>query len=297
VIFISHLVLILLDGYGRQKAVRSPQKTQLSGVIFAIAGFDPSSGAGATADLKTVAALGGYGVACLTALTVQSTLGVRRTESLPGWLVRETLITLAEDTPPAAIKIGMLHTAEVAEAVAEFLAGWQGVPTVLDPVLRSSSGAELLDAGGLAVMRQRILPLVRWVTPNLAEAAALSGRQVSGIEDIPEAATELRRLYPQLNVVVTGGHLAKPDDYLLSSGGSGSAGVWIQGEKIDTTSTHGTGCAFSTALAVSLAGGAGPEEAARAAKDYVTGALRHSPGIGHGRGPIGHLWRAGTSSE
>jgi hydroxymethylpyrimidine/phosphomethylpyrimidine kinase len=209
-------------------------------------------------------------------------------------LVRETLTTLAEDTPPAAIKIGMLHTAEVADAVAEFLAGWREVPTVLDPVMRSSSGAELLDAGGLTVMRQRILPLVGWVTPNLAEAAALSGRQVGRVEDVPEAAAELRRLYPQLNVVVTGGHLGKPDDYFLSSGG---AGVWIQGEKINTTSTHGTGCAFSTALAVSLAHGAEPEEAVRAAKDYVAGALRHAPGIGRGRGPIGHLWRVGTSSE
>jgi hydroxymethylpyrimidine/phosphomethylpyrimidine kinase len=296
-IFIYHLVLILLDGCGRQKAVRDPTKIQLPKVIFVIAGFDPSSGAGATADLKTVAALGGYGVACLTALTVQSTQGVRRTERLPAWLVRETLITLAEDTPPAAIKIGMLHTAEVAEAVAEFLAGWREVPTVLDPVLRSSSGAELLDAGGLAVMRQRILPLVGWVTPNLAEAAALSGRQVGRVEDIPEAAAELRRLYPQLNVVVTGGHLAMPDDYFLSSGRSRIEGVWIQGEKINTTSTHGTGCAFSTALAVSLAHGAEPEEAVRAAKDYVAGALRHAPGIGRGRGPIGHLWRVGTSSE
>jgi hydroxymethylpyrimidine/phosphomethylpyrimidine kinase len=274
--------------------VRNPVKTQLPRVVFTIAGFDPSSGAGASADLKTIAALGGYGVACLTALTVQSTLGVRRTESLPGWLVRETLSTLAEDTPPTAIKIGMLHTAEAAEAVAEFLASCRDVPTVLDPVLRSSSGTELLEADGLAVMRQRILPLVGWVTPNLAEAAALSGRQVGGIEDVPEAAAELQRLYPQLNVVVTGGHLTKPDDYLLSSGG---AGVWIRGEKIETKSTHGTGCAFSTALAVNLAHGADPERAVRAAKDYVTGALRHSPGIGHGRGPLGHFWCFGTSSE
>lgn len=263
-------------------------------MIFTIAGFDPSSGAGATADLKTIAALGGYGVACLTALTVQSTVEVRRSDGVAPALVRETLEMLAEDTPPAAIKVGMLHSRAAAEAVAAFLAGWNEVFIVVDPVLRSSSGGVLLDASGLEVLRDRILPLAGWVTPNLAEAAVLSGLPVERAEDVPAAAAELQRRYPKLNVVVTGGHLGKPDDYLLTMGG---VGLWITGEKVETRSTHGTGCAFSTAVAVSLAGGAEPERAVRLAKEYVTGALRGSFDIGRGIGPLNHFWGKEISSE
>lgn len=269
-------------------------KTRRPAVILTIAGFDPSSGAGATADLKTIAALGGYGVACLTALTVQSTVGVRRIEAVSPALIRETLEMLAEDTPLAAIKIGMLHSGAAAEAVAAFLAGWNEGFSVVDPVLQSSSGGVLLDASGLKVMCDRILPLAGWVTPNLAEAAVLSGRPVVRAEDVPEAAAELQRRYPKLTVVVTGGHLSRPDDYLLTPG---AAGIWIEGDKVETRSTHGTGCAFSTALAVSLAGGADAERAVRRAKEYVTGALSGAPGIGRGLGPLNHFWRSGTSSE
>jgi hydroxymethylpyrimidine/phosphomethylpyrimidine kinase len=267
-------------------------------LVLTIAGFDPSSGAGATADLKTISALGGYGVACLTALTVQSSLGVFRVHTIDAGVVRETLARLVEDMPPAAIKIGMLgtgpRTGEVVEAVAEFLEGWRSVPSVLDPVLRSSSGVDLLDSDGFSMVKERILPLVGWVTPNLAEAALLSGRRVEAAGDIPAAAAELQRQFAALNVVVTGGHLGKPDDYFLAPG---SAGVWVEGERVETRSTHGTGCAFSTALAVSLAKGAGAEEAVRAAKAYVTGALKNAPAIGKGRGPLAHFWRLKDSSE
>jgi hydroxymethylpyrimidine/phosphomethylpyrimidine kinase len=256
-------------------------------VVFTIAGFDPSSGAGATADLKTISALGGYGVACLTALTVQSSLGVLRVHSIDAGLVRETLARLAEDTPPAAIKVGMLGTAKVVKAVAEFLERWPGAPSVLDPVFRSSSGADLLDADGFLLVKERLLPLMAWTTPNLAEAAQLSGRPVEDSGDVPAAAAELQRRYPGLSVVVTGGHLKKPDDYLLVPG---SPGIWVEGERVETTSTHGTGCAFSTALAVSLAKGAEAGQAVRAAKAYVTGALKDAPAIGKGRGPLAHFW-------
>ena len=270
------------------------QKPAKIPVVLTVAGFDPSSGAGATADLKTISALGGYGVACLTALTVQSSQGVFRVHAIDAEVVRETLARLVEDMPPAAIKIGMLGSGEVAGAVAEFLEGWRGVPSVLDPVLRSSSGVDLLDSGGFSTVKERILPLVGWAAPNLAEAAALSGRPVEAAGDVPAAAAELQRQFPALNVVVTGGHLGKPDDYFLAPG---SPGVWVEGERVETRSTHGTGCAFSTALAVSLAKGTGAEEAVRAAKAYVTGALKNAPAIGKGRGPLAHFWKLKDSSE
>lgn len=273
-------------------------------VIFTIAGFDPGSGAGVTADLKTIAALGGYGVACLTAVTVQSTTGVQRVEGVSTALIRDTLAALAVDTPPVAIKVGMLHNAAAATAVADFLADFladsPAIPTVLDPVLRSSSGAELLDSDGLIVLERRLLPLVGWITPNLAEAAVLAGspgHPINRAEDVPAAAAEIRRRYPRLHIVVTGGHLDRPDDYLLAPGPDAQPGLWIEGEFVQTASTHGTGCAFSTALAVALATGAEAEAAVRAAKDYVTGALRHAVPSGRGRGPLAHFWRAGWSSE
>jgi len=272
--------------------VQKPSKTRDEPVVvFTIAGFDPSSGAGATADLKTISALGGYGVACLTALTVQSSLGVFRVHSIDAGLVTETLARLAEDTPPAAIKVGMLGTAEVVKTVADFLERWR-VPSVLDPVFRSSSGADLLDSDGFLLVKERLLPVVAWTTPNLAEAALLSGRAIRDAGDVPAAAGELQRRYPGLSVVVTGGHLEKPDDYLLMPG---SPGVWLEGERVQTASnygagSHGTGCAFSTALAVSLAKGIQAGAAVRAAKAYVTGALKGAPAIGKGRGPLAHFW-------
>ena len=258
-------------------------------VIFCVGGFDPSGGAGVVADVKTATALGAYGVACLTALTVQSTAGVRRVEGISASLIRDTLSVLAEDTPPNAIKIGMLYSAAAVEAVAEFVAKWPDIPVVLDPVLRSSSGTELLQTDGLTVIQARLLPLVRWVTPNVAEAAVLAGVKISAAEDVPAAAARLQHGYPTVNVVVTGGHLGAPDDYLLAKGAE--TGVWIRGERVETTSTHGTGCAFATALAVHLAAGRSPEAAVRGAKEFVTGALRHAVKIGQGNGPMAHFWR------
>ena len=137
-------------------------------VVWTIAGFDPSSGAGITADLKTISSLGCYGVACITALTVQNTMGVRRVEVISPKTVRETLQCLLEDFSPSAIKIGMLATAEIATVVADFLDALPPprCPMVLDPILRSSSGAELLDQAGRRVLQDRLLPLATVVTPN-----------------------------------------------------------------------------------------------------------------------------------
>ncbi len=253
-------------------------------VALTVAGFDPSSGAGVTADLKVFSAHGVYGVAAITALTVQSTLGVRGVSPISGRLVLETLECLAEDFRIAGVKIGMLGTAEVVRSVAGWLrtGGIRREQVVLDPVLRSSSGAALLDDEGLEVMRRELLPMVGWVTPNVEELAVLVEAQIPGSEAVPELARQLAAV-PDLNVVVTGGHLDPPDDFLLAAAGKET---WFPGRRVETTSTHGTGCAFSSALLCRLMAQDPAAEAVRGAKEFVLRALETAVPVGRGRGPV-----------
>lgn len=259
-------------------------------VALTVAGFDPSSGAGITADLKVFAGHGVYGVAAITAITVQSTLGVQEVSPISGRLVRETLDCLAEDIEIGGVKIGMLGTAEVVSEVAAWLrrADFPRERVVLDPVIRSSSGAELLEPEGVRRMRQELLPLVGWVTPNLAEAGDLAGEGVPGRNAVPglarrlsaEAACEVRG---GLNVIITGGHLEAPDDFLLMASGEET---WIPGKRVETASTHGTGCAFSAALLCGVLTGDSPVEAVRGAKAFVKAALESAVPLGRGKGPV-----------
>jgi hydroxymethylpyrimidine/phosphomethylpyrimidine kinase len=264
-------------------------------VALTIAGFDPGSGAGITADLKIFSAHGIYGVACISAMTVQSTLGVRAVEPLPAMLVRQTLECLAEDVSFSGVKIGMLGSSAVVCEVSSFLTAQAGriarERIVLDPVLRSTSGTALIDRDGLRVIREELLRRVGWITPNVDELDLLAGGS-SGREQVPAAAARLQAMAAQLgndalNVVVTGGHLDRPDDFLLTASGEGN---WLAGEKIVTNATHGTGCAFSSALLCGLISGRSPREAAAAAKAYVTEALRSAYPVGKGKGPMNHLF-------
>ncbi len=260
-------------------------------IVLTIAGFDPSSGAGVTADLMVFAAHGLFGTACITGLTVQSTMGVRTAAPVSAEIVHDTLDCLQSDLPVAGIKIGMLSTAANVAMVADFLemlrAENRRVPVVLDPVLRSSSGRELLDGEGMEVLRRRLLPLVDWVTPNLLEAEVLTGRVVRRREEMLDAARVLQEMGEELNVVVTGGHLDPPDDLLLSAKGEV---LWLPGEKILSRSTHGTGCAFSSALLSRVVLGDQTAIAGVMAKRYVAEAIRTAESIGHGQGPVNHLW-------
>jgi hydroxymethylpyrimidine/phosphomethylpyrimidine kinase len=266
-------------------------------VALTIAGFDPGSGAGVTADLKTFSAHRIYGVACISALTVQSTQGVRAVEPLSPILVRQTLDCLAADVSMSGIKIGMLGSSAVAAEVASFLTAQSGKPArariVLDPVLVSTSGTPLIDPNGIRIIRDELLHRVGWITPNTHELAILIGEELVDRERVPAAAVRLRELAArsgnqELNVVVTGGHLGRPDDFLLAAAGDG---IWLPGERIDTNSTHGTGCAFSSALLCQLISGLGPSGAVAAAKAYVTEALRSAYPVGKGKGPMNHLFR------
>jgi hydroxymethylpyrimidine/phosphomethylpyrimidine kinase len=264
--------------------------------LLTIAGFDPSSGAGVTADLAVFASEGFFGTSCITALTVQSTVGVQSTHAADAAIVAQTLDCLWQDLPTSGIKIGMLATAQNVTAVADFVQRVRhehgAVPVVLDPVLRSSSGRELLSEEGIDTLRERLLPLVEWVTPNLAELALLAGTPVRTAEEMEAAARKLQERLPALGVVVTGGHLdpygSSSDDLVLRAG---AEAAWLRGSRVASRSTHGTGCAFSSALVCGLARGLAGVAAAQGAKEFVAGAIRHAEPLGRGNGPMNLRWR------
>ena len=263
-------------------------------VVLTIAGFDPSSGAGVTADIKTIAAHGCYGIACISALTVQSTAGVRRVQPVDPALVAETLQELASDIDIAAVHIGMLGSAQVVKAVAEFLTKEKPPNIVLDPILRSSSGADLMDPLGAKLLLERLVPLATVVTPNVDEASALSGFAVTNPDQMRAAASKLHSLGAAA-VVVTGGHLDKAIDLLSFLSGRGTEQELFKSERQRSNSTHGTGCAFATAMACHLAQGRGLPEAVLLAKAYVTAAISNAHPMGRGIGPVHHLYRMSQS--
>jgi hydroxymethylpyrimidine/phosphomethylpyrimidine kinase len=259
-------------------------------VVLTIAGFDPSSGAGITADIKTIAAHACYGVSCITALTIQSTQGVRRVEGVDPRIIAETLQELVLDLSVGAVHIGMLGNEQVVEVVADFLGQARLPHVVLDPILKSSSGADLLDAAGTRLLIERLVPLAELVTPNLDEASVLTGMAVTNLDQMREAAARLHSL-GAANLVVTGGHLEKAIDLLSFTTARGTEQEVFKADRQRSNSTHGTGCAFATALACHLAHGRGLPEAVLLSKAYVSAAIANAHPLGHGVGPLHHLYR------
>ncbi len=281
------------DSKSLQSASRPPLLSASPPTVLSIAGFDPSAGAGVLADLKTFAAHGVYGMACVTALTVQSTQGVRRVQGVDANIVTETLDCLAEDACFSAIKVGMLGSDAVAAAVAAWLGQHPNIPAIVDPVLKSSSGKDLLDSSGFEILRNDLLARADWMTPNLDELAVLiGGASARGRSETEKSGRRLLKMAAvrgnlRLKLVVTGGHAETPDDLFLT----GHRCRWYPGERVETTSTHGTGCAFSSALAARVALGDDAFAAVLAAKNYITEALRHAFPVGLGTGPLNHAWR------
>jgi hydroxymethylpyrimidine/phosphomethylpyrimidine kinase len=261
-------------------------------VVLTIAGFDPSSGAGITADIKTIAAHECYGVSCITALTIQSTQGVRRVEGVDPRIIAETLQELVSDLAMAAVHIGMMGNAQMVAVVADFLGQARLPHVVLDPVLKSSSGADLLDAAGTRLLIERLIPLAELVTPNLDEASALTGMAVTNLDQMAKAAARLHSL-GAANVVITGGHLEKATDLLSFTTARGTEQEIFKADRQRSNSTHGTGCAFATALACHLAHGRGIPEAVLLSKAYVSAAIANAQPLGKGVGPLHHLYRLG----
>ena len=255
-------------------------------VVLTIAGFDPSSGAGITADLKTFAAHNCYGVAAITALTVQNTQGASALQPIDASLLKQSVNSLLADGRVSAVKIGMLGNRANAEVVREVLDLNPALPAVLDPVVRSASGLELVDAAGLTYLREHLLGRVQLVTPNLDEAAALTGLKVENMETMKAAARRLVEMGARA-VVVTGGHLEKAIDVYYD----GTDLESFVGDRVKPDNTHGTGCTFSSAVAANLALGRQLRDAVVLAKAYVTEAIRKAYPVGPGRLPLNHLYR------
>lgn len=255
-------------------------------ILLTIAGFDPSAGAGIAADLKTFAAHNCYGVAAVTAITVQNTKGVRALQATPGELLRAQLEQLRADVTLAGVKIGVLATRANVEVVAELLERKKFAHVVLDPILRSSSGFELLEARALKELSRRLLKLATVITPNVGEAAALAGVEIRDPEGMRAAAEKLVELGARA-VVITGGHLEKPVDLLYD----GKEFLPFGSERVRSENTHGSGCTFASAVAANLALGKQLPDAVMLAKAYVAKAIEKGYAIGKGPGSLNHFHR------
>jgi hydroxymethylpyrimidine/phosphomethylpyrimidine kinase len=257
--------------------------------VLTIAGSDSGGGAGIQADLKTFAALDTYGMSVLTALTAQNTVGVHGVHEVPPAFVRAQLDAVAGDIGVDAAKTGMLASADIVEAVAAGLRDHDIQRLVVDPVCASKHGAPLLRDDALDALRDHILPLAEIVTPNLGEVLLLTGVDVKKVDDLEVAARAVLALGPRW-VLVKGGHLPGDVDAidLLSDG---STSLPVTAERLDTVDTHGTGCTLAAAIAAHRATGLDVVEAVRAAKRYVTGAIRHGLRLGEGIGPVDHGWQ------
>jgi hydroxymethylpyrimidine/phosphomethylpyrimidine kinase len=257
-------------------------------IVLTISGFDPSAGAGTAADLKTISAHNCYGIAAITALTVQSTQGIKSVHDTPAAELRAQLDALLEDIKNiAAVKIGMLGHRGNAVVVAEFLDRAGVAHVVLDPVMKSTSGdADLIDAGGIKYLSEELLKRATVVTPNIAEAEILSGITIKGHADMEAAARKIVERGARA-VVVKGGHMERAVDVLFD----GNEILNLGGDHIKSENTHGSGCTFASAIASQLACGRPLREAVLLAKAYVTKAIEKGFAIGKGPGPLDHFYR------
>ena len=255
-------------------------------ILLTIGGFDPSCGAGVAADLKTFAAYGCYGVAAITSLTVQNTTGVDAVHNTPSAELREQLDILAKDCEIAGVKIGMMGNRGNAVAIGEFLDAHKFALVVHDPVMKSSSGTELLDAGGVKYIAAELLKRANVITPNVPEAEVLTGLEIKDVAAMEAAARKLVEMGARA-VIVKGGHMERAVDVVFD----GNEMVQLGGDKVKTENTHGTGCTFASALLAQLAAGRGLIEAATLAKAYVTKAIEKGYAVGKGRVPLDHFYR------
>ena len=253
-----------------------------------IAGSDSGGGAGLQADLKAFEANGVFGMSVVTALTAQNTREVTAVHQVPPAFVTAQIDAVVADLPVGAVKTGMLASAEIVEAVAGGVERHGLGPVVVDPVMVSKGGHPLLPDDAVDAVRRRMLPLADLVTPNAHEAARLAGFPVRALDDARRAAREILAMGPGA-VLVKGGHLdgeADAVDLLLHGRGE----ALFREERVDTTSTHGTGCTYASAIAAWLARGADLEDAVGRARRYLQGAIRHGLALGGGHGPTSHFW-------
>lgn len=258
--------------------------------VLVVAGSDSSGGAGIQADIKTVTALGGYAATAVTALTCQNTTSIRRIVGVDPLLVDLQMRSMLDDIGADAIKIGMLHSEQTVELVARVCeSSARGIPIVLDPVVRSSSGVALLSPEGVEALRERLLPLAAVVTPNADEAEALTGVAVRAPDDMLHALDRFQ-LMGVSAALVTGGHLEGDQvvDILRTADGEQYR---FEHDRLDTRCTHGTGCTLSTAIACGLGEGQTLRGAVEQARAFVLDAMRSAVPLGSGRSPLDHSFR------
>jgi hydroxymethylpyrimidine/phosphomethylpyrimidine kinase len=261
-------------------------------IALTIAGSDSIAGAGVQADLKTFAAFGIYGVSAITAVTSQSTVGVSDVFALPPEVVRSQIEQVNQDVEISAVKTGMLATAEIVALVADVVGRFRVLNLVIDPVMAAAAGARtLLAPEAVSVLKTRLFPIASVVTPNVAEAMALSGTTVDSLDSAREAAKRIVDLGPAA-VVIKGGHLAgtHATDLLFHAGKF----TEFTAPRFMFGPIHGTGCTFASAIAARLAVGDDISEAVQRAKHYVTGAIEHSVEIGRGARVLDHFWDGGA---
>jgi hydroxymethylpyrimidine/phosphomethylpyrimidine kinase len=253
--------------------------------VLSIAGSDPSGGAGFQADLKTMCALGVYGMTVITAVVAQNTQGVYRIEEVDSGMVAAQIEAVYTDIRVDAVKIGMVSNKEIIGTIRECLVRFNAKNIVIDPVMVAKSGDPLLRPEAEEAVRE-FSAMADILTPNIPEAEILSGMSIQSKDDMLHAAKKIAAMGAK-SVLVKGGHRIGSDaEDLFYSGGTA---VWLPAKRIETRHTHGTGCTLSSAIACRLALGDSPEEAVRAAKGYITQAIADAYAVGKGNGPVGHL--------
>ncbi|MCI2061827.1 MAG: bifunctional hydroxymethylpyrimidine kinase/phosphomethylpyrimidine kinase [Eubacteriaceae bacterium] len=261
--------------------------------VLTIAGSDSSGGAGIQADLKTIAAHKMYGMSAVTSLTAQNTTGVYGVFDAPADFVASEIDCVFSDIRPDAVKIGMVSSAEIIEAIAGRLTELKAENIVADPVMVSTSGSRLLRDDAADTLMNRLLPLADVITPNLREAEVLADMKIISEDDMVRAAEKIASGNGTAGVpinggiLIKGGHLADNANDLLFAGGRVR---WLKGERVNNPNTHGTGCTLSSAIACGLAAGRDLFDAVAAAKEYITGALEAGLDLGTGSGPLDHLY-------
>jgi hydroxymethylpyrimidine/phosphomethylpyrimidine kinase len=259
----------------------------MQGRVLIVAGSDSGGGAGIQADIKTVTALGGYAMTAITALTAQTTEGVYGVQGVDPEFIQQQMRVTLDDLGADCIKTGMLHNAEVIEAVAEVLAEVPDVPVVVDPVMVAQSGADLLDPAAIRTLLRVLLPYASVITPNLPEAEKLAGMEIPDLEAAEHAAHALLTLGVPA-ALLKGGHLTGDalTDLLAREDGLER----FTEPRVPTDQTHGTGCTLASAIATGLGQGRDLHAATVRARAYLRGALQHAPGYGRGQGPVDHAW-------
>ncbi|MGL4618564.1 bifunctional hydroxymethylpyrimidine kinase/phosphomethylpyrimidine kinase [Chroococcidiopsis sp.] len=261
----------------------------MTNVAMTIAGSDSGGGAGIQADLKTFAFHCVHGTSAITCITAQNTLGVTRVDALPAAAVVAQILAVVEDIGVQGVKTGMLLNQEIITAVAQQVESLSLDKLVVDPVMVSRTGAQLIDDAAVISLRSQLIPLATIVTPNRYEAQILSGKEIHSLDDMKTAAEDIFRRTGAKAVLVKGGGML---------GEARGVDVWFDGDRleiitttqVDTKNTHGTGCTLAAAIAANLALGKEPLIAVRQAKEYVTTALKHALNIGKGQGPVGHFF-------